>query len=416
MKRSPIHYTKECLITQMNHWILAIAAMTLFSVFSPDRLHLGFLLLLGIVPAFFYFLRIKANNFFVFFGLHLLPFISVMSVLFAYDSLILSLVTMAILLFHLIYSVKIKIKPTNVENPFVGPAAGVCLIAVFAFFHAHYGKVDISSYYIIALFIFLLVFFLYYFMDHYIWFVSVQKNSVDNISEKSLWIGGMKLLVAFVAITILSMLLLGDIEWLSYIASKIGAALTEILRFIIAFLNAHSNPEDALFDNIASGGGEGQMMPFAGSKTGSAWIVLEYIAIALVAIGLVWLIGYGLYLFFKMLWEGFHENKTKKVDFYFSEGDVREQIEIIQNKRLLRNIFAPKNSRDAARKVYKKYIIKHKELLVGPSDQSHLAPLTAGECCEKLDNPEAQAIYEKVRYSDQKISSADVKALKEKTK
>ena len=40
MQKSWIHYLKEILVTQMNHWILVMAALTILSVFSADNLHL----------------------------------------------------------------------------------------------------------------------------------------------------------------------------------------------------------------------------------------------------------------------------------------------------------------------------------------------------------------------------------------
>jgi len=95
---------------------------------------------------------------------------------------------------------------------------------------------------------------------------------------------------------------------------------------------------------------------------------------------------------------------------------VREQCEIIQNENIIKKLFSFRNNRDIARKAYKKFIIKHKEARIGDLEKDHLAPLTAGECCKKLARTDVQQLYEKVRYSDEKISSADVKALKEKTK
>ncbi len=413
MQKSWIHYTKELFVTQMNHWILVVAAMTVLSIFSTDASYIGYLLLLGIVPAFFYVLRLKVHHFFLFFFLHFLPF----SVLFLCQSNpVLWVLVLIILLFHFIYSVKAKIKPTNVENPFIGPVGGVCCIAACTLLQHYYGKLNISMYYTAILFAFLLVFFFYYFMDHYLWFVKVQKNSVDNVSEQSLWRGGIKQLLLFLCITCISMLLLHNVAWLSYLFSKAGMLLTFILRFLFSLINQDSNTDSIVYGDDASASDGGGDMMLVGEETAPVWIVLEYIAIGAMIIGLIWLISYGLYTFFRFLWKNFHQSKKTPLTEPFQEGDVREQCEIIQNKLYLKNFFTLKNNRDIARKTYKKFITKHKQELIGDLDKEHLAPLTAGECCEKLQHPDVQTIYEKVRYSEEKISSADIKVLKEKTK
>lgn len=413
MQKSWIHYTKEVFVTQMNHWILVVAALTLQSVFAAANLHVAFLLLLGVVPAYFYLLRLKTRHFSVFLLLHLLP---LCFLLLCKSDILLFLLTAAILIVHFVYSIKTKVKPAGVENPFIGPASGVCCIAVCALLHSKYGKIDIGGYYSIALFAFLLVFFLYYFMDHYVWFINVQKNSVDNVSEQSLWIGGLKQLFPFIGITAVCMLLLGNIEWLSFLVSKVGALGKMILRFLFSLISRNPNNETTVYDNMTSGSGDEGGTLLRGGESGIVWIVLEYIAIAATIIGLTWLVIYGIVNLFQFLRNAFYQNKSKQTELLVSGTDVREQCEIIQTENYFKKLFSLKNNRDIARKAYKKFIIKHKEALIGDLEKDHLAPLTAGECCEKLQRTDVQQLYEKVRYSDEKISSADVKALKEKTK
>jgi hypothetical protein len=120
--------------------------------------------------------------------------------------------------------------------------------------------------------------------------------------------------------------------------------------------------------------------------------------------------------FFRYLRTSFYQSKKSKTTLSFNGTDVREQCEIIETENYFKKLFTPRSPRDNARKVYKKFIIKHKQDLIGDLDKEHLSPLTAGECCDSLHCPEVYALYNKVRYSDEKISSADVKALKEKTK
>ena len=413
MQKSWIHYLKEILVTQMNHWILVVAALTILSIFSANNLHLGFLLALGIVPVYDYFLRLKTKRYVFFLSLHLVPFF----ILFlCKGSLLLCLVTAAILIFYLVYSIKTKISPVNVENPFIGPVAGVCCIAASFFFHGKYGKIDISNYYTIAFFIFLLVYFLYYFMNNYVWFVNVQKNSVDNISERSLWIGGLKQLLVFVAIASICMLCLMNFEWLSFVVSKIGQFFVIILRALISLLHFKEPTESLGYDETSQRSTDGGFFNLGQGDTSFIWLVLEKIAIVATVVFIIWFLLRNLYKFFQYLRMNFYQSKTQKTSLTFSGMDVREQCEIIQTESYFKKLFSPKSHRDTARKVYKKFILKHKQTLIGDLEKEHLSPLTAGECCEKLACPDVQKLYEKVRYSDEKITAADVKALKEKTK
>lgn len=413
MQKSWIHYLKEILITQMNHWILVMAALTILSVFSAKNLHLGFLLLLGIVPVYYYLLRQKTKRYFFFITLHLVPFLMLPL---CKGNLALLLVTAAIFVFYLIYSIKVKVTDVHVENPFIGPAAGVCCIAVCFFFHGKYGKVDISNYYMIAFFVFLLVYFVYYFMNNYVWFVNVQKNSVDNISEQSLWVGGLKQLLIFIGVTCVCMLSLIKIEWLSFVVSKIGQFGAFLLRLLFSLIRLKEPDTSITYGEQTSDANDGGLMNLAHGDTALIWIILEKIAITATIIGLSWLLIYSLWKFFRYLRNHFYHSQTKKTELTFDGTDIREQCEIIQTENYLKKLFTPRNNRDIARKVYKKFIIKHKQDLIGDLNKEYLSPLTAGECCEKLDCLEVQKLYEKVRYSEEKISASDVKSLKEKTK
>jgi len=414
MQKSWIHYSKELCITQMNHWILVVAAFTVLSIFSATNLHLGFLLSLGIIPVFYYVLRLKTKRYFFFILLHLVPF----GILpFCKENFVLLLVVAAVLVFYFVYSIKVKVTDVHVENPFIGPAAGVCTIAVCFFFHDKYGRIDIRNYYTIAFFVFLLVFFLYYFMENYVWFVTVQKNSVDNISERSLWIGGLKQLLIFVGVACVCMLSLINFEWLSFVVSKIGDFFVFLLRLLFSLITRKPPEEIINYDQVAQGGPEGGLLNFAHGNTSFILIILEKIAIAATIIGIGCFLVYSLYKFFRFLRKSFYQSKKpNRLHPTFNGTDVREQCEIIQTESYLKKLFTPRNHRDVARKVYKKYIIKHKQDLIGDLSKEHLSPLTAGECCERLDCLEVQKLYEKVRYSEEKISAADVKALKEKTK
>ena len=95
-----------------------------------------------------------------------------------------------------------------------------------------------------------------------------------------------------------------------------------------------------------------------------------------------------------------------------SRKDIRESCAIESTKKESTSRFGFLNNRQKIRKIYRTQIIKNKNNIIGDHNPEILERMTAKECCDILSADRLQLIYEKARYSNAEITSADVKAVK----
>ena len=103
------------------------------------------------------------------------------------------------------------------------------------------------------------------------------------------------------------------------------------------------------------------------------------------------------------------DNKSYRIQ---SGPDIRESCEIEQNDRTPRQRFGFLNNAEKIRKIYRKHVLKNEKNIVGEDGTRQLLYLTAKECCEKLSADCLKVAYEKARYSNESVTSEDVKAVK----
>lgn len=72
MDRKGIEVTRDLLVILMNHLIWIAGAVAVLGLFHKETTQLWLWILLGFVPVVLYFSRIRIQNFFLFFALHLL--------------------------------------------------------------------------------------------------------------------------------------------------------------------------------------------------------------------------------------------------------------------------------------------------------------------------------------------------------
>ena len=92
-----------------------------------------------------------------------------------------------------------------------------------------------------------------------------------------------------------------------------------------------------------------------------------------------------------------------------SKQDVREKctVERVLDRRKRHSLFL--SNREKIRKLYRSRIWKQKWFLIGDENPRKLEYLTATECCDKLSDNALKYVYEKARYSSEKITGEDVK-------
>ena len=408
MKHNMIKTGKELLVTQMNHWVLVAIAVTIMGLFGYENPQVWLWAVWGVIPVWLYMVRTKVQNFFLFFFLHVvLP----AAVIFLPMTLWVKLLILGITLFYVIWSVKIRLSEQTDESGVFAPAFSVVAIGAMSLIQGAFGQSGWDRYYMLAIFIYLISYFIYYFVSQYIRFLIVHESTTANIPEKAIFFSGMKQTLAYTAGGMLLLILTANIEWLSYVVSLIGNGLLAMIRFIVSFINfkAPETEQGTPAEQAPLGDMEGLM------EAGEAhifWIILEKILMAAVGIGFILLIVFAIVKGYQYLWTAFHKAGNQKEAEVQDGQDIRERCTIEKSKNASLQFFSFLNNRDKIRRVYRKRVLKSKDSIIGDLHSGELEYLTAKECCEKISADGLRAIYEKARYSEEQITAEDVRMVK----
>ena len=142
--------------------------------------------------------------------------------------------------------------------------------------------------------------------------------------------------------------------------------------------------------------------------------------IVVVCVGFVVLVVFAVVKGIQFLRNRFYQAKEKEGSELYNGQDIRESCAIEKRGKESPGWFAFLNNRERIRKIYRKQVLKHKDSIVGDRSVGALEYMTAQECCRKLPEEKDSAgalkdIYEKARYSEQDITSDDVRRIKKIT-
>ncbi len=411
MKRKIIEMGTELLAIQMNHWIFIVLAVTILGLFNVERPYLGLWVLFGLVPVFLYIVRVKVHNFFLFFLLHFALFIAVFVIP---AGLWIKLIMLTMVLIYAIWSIRIRLTSETSRTGLIVPLVAVIVIGALSLIQSTFIQKNWDKYYVLALFIYLICYFIYYFMSQYLHFLKVHATSTANIPEKAIFFSGIKQALFYTAGGMLVLLMTANIEWLSYVLSWLKQALIVVLRFLLSFMRGKEVEEITETIEQQAKPAEDMSGLMEGGETHIIWIILEKIVMAAMAVGVVVLIVFALVKGYQYLWKHFHKVRSKKVQEDTETLDIREKCEIEKNNGKAFSFLSFLNNRDKVRKVYRKQVLKYKSSIIGDLNSKELEFLTAKECCEKISADTLQAVYEKARYSEESVTADEVKLVKAK--
>ena len=135
-------------------------------------------------------------------------------------------------------------------------------------------------------------------------------------------------------------------------------------------------------------------------------IVLLCIAIV---IGFILFLYYVYYVIKGLEGSNFRKKKNEKLA---ENEDVREYCGFEKKSDKQAGNFIFRSNREKIRRLYRKKVAKHKQEIIGEKEPQHLNYLTAKECCDKLSEQKLKLAYEKARYSEETITTEDVKFAK----
>ena len=245
MKIGKIRFVNEILTEQMNHWMLFPLALIVggasrYLTGEGDSMLLAWVLC-SLFPFFFFLIRRAVT--------HLVPFVLLHLAVAAFSMLVpVSFPAGRILcilcaLGYLLYSHTLRLKHDELFSNGVHLPAGVGIAAFSAFF-VHYLEIrDWDDQSVIALIAVIALYFIIYYIDHYLNFLAVNESSAGFLPAAEMFHSGMGLVLAYTLLAAGILVLSSQFAWLAGILQPVKALLLRFLRFLLSGKGEESEEE-----------------------------------------------------------------------------------------------------------------------------------------------------------------------------
>lgn len=413
MNRKLIELCKQFLLIQMNHWVLVPVFVALLGLSGYPKPYMLLWFLMSAIPMYLYFVRSKIKNFFFFYLLHLV--VPALWIVLPNDNLWLKVLLGFLALFYIIQSICVKVAGKGNSAGAFLPLYAISIIGLSAVAHDFWGENTWDAAYLTAALIYLGCYFIHHFIEQYNYFISVNQFSASNIPELEIFTTGMKQTLTFSAAGLGVLFMTANLEWFSYIAVNLFRAFLAAVGFIYHLIFGNKQlPSQSAQEEVLETGAEEIL---AESENVSPilewfWKILEFLVMAALIIAVVCVFIYGIRKGYQFLRKHFTVSEPKQEQVMKSGRDIREAIAVDKEEHTGFKLFAFRDNTEKVRKLYKKYILKNKNAIIGESDAHNLDNLTAKECCDKLSAEGLRGVYEKARYSAVAITAEDIKLLK----
>lgn len=409
-----IEIVNEFLTEQMNHWMLFPLLLTVMGVVKKllgmGEPSLALWALCSLIPLAFFVFRCRVRNLLLF----LLAHLGTAALVFALSgqSVLTRLVCTACVIGYIIQSLLLRLKHSAIYSEGMPLVVGVVLSAVTALFQYYQGTRGWENYYNIALIGVIALYFIIYFMDHYLDFLSMNKSSAGFLPAAEMFHSGMGLVLGYTLAGVGILVLSTQFEWLAGILRPIGDLLLKFLRFLFS-RGSHSEEFSEIAPAEMPSGDMGGMGLPPAEEPFWFWQVLEVIAIVLFGAAVLVGIGVLLWKLFKLVQKymvfRYQDQEIQTGEAY----DFREKCEIVKDKdRKISGLFTALSPRERIRKLYKKKLTGASARM-DAQDKDSLGFHTAREWESKLDLSGMAELYEQARYSNREITGADVKRMKD---
>lgn len=409
MKQKRMEEGKGILAGLMNHWILAVAAVTLMGICQYRKPRMLVWIAAAILPAYLYEVRLRAKKIYLFFLLHLLPIALAVCIPL---ELPVKLIFVGLVVVHCIISIRNRLDQEFGEI-LVGPIGAVCTMGELSFFQKMYGSDNWDGYYMIVVGLYFACYFIHYFIQQYLHFILVNKSGTTKMPEREIFFAGIRQTAAYTIVGVLVLFLTANVEWVAYVLSLLKKGGVAVLQVLVSFLKKEE-PTTSSEIGFQGGSEMPEIMPQI-QQSSSGWEVLEFVVALILGIALMILLFQVLRKAWQYLWDRFHEVSEKSAELN-TKQDVRESCfaEKTEKEKASRDSFL--SNRGKVRRAYKKQVLKKKEAIVGAGDVRELEHLTAKECCEKISAENLQTVYEKARYSRETVTAEDIRKIQAERK
>lgn len=409
MKKEKVLMLQELLVTQMNHWILFLLAITVLGIIGADKPVLWKWAVCSLVPLLFAIVRRYSNHFLLFLVSHLLPVafvIMVPSVAWMEKAALVLLISG-----YVAYSFYLRIKTEERLDVALNPAAAVGMVGIGLLLQHYQGIQEWESYYVLPIIIFLGLYFIQLYLEQYLHFMIVNDSSKGRIPEKQMFRSGITLVIIFSAAVMVVLLLTSDIRWVGEIASALKMILIWLLRLLIK--GREVTEEVPMEEQEVVPKQDTGWMPVEDAEPSMFWLILEKIVIVLVYVALIALCLWAIYALVTFLYNRFQHTLDKENDEPDVVSDVREKCEVERFRKERKPLFEFLSTRERIRRMYKKEVWAARMQLVKDQSPALLKRMTAKECGEAMEREGLAKAYEKARYSEEECTGEDIRRAKE---
>ena len=408
MKRNGIILLRELLVTQMNYWALFPVMLTLLilsGVMQENAAQvLLWCLIMSFLPFALYFLRQYLTSPAIFMALHIGIVVFLHMVL--GGSGMIRFVSVGMGVVFIANSLYLRLRFDTYEDKALSPV-GAVLIAGGCFFLLQYqGQAQWKGLVCFLLIMVLCLYFLVYYIDKYLSFLSVNEGSAGHIPEREIFRSGMKLALGYTLLGALFLFLTADVTWLRAVTELLKQVLVAFVSIIIyLFMSMDGNMEPR---QIQGGQGGGPLFPNDASESYWLWNALTVIALLAIGIGLTAAAYKGIRSAIRYLrgnWDS--DFKEEKPHQETENTDKRERLQT-DGFRRRRGRLLPEllSVNERVRRLYRKQALR-----LG-TDSERLRRITARECAGELQMPVMGETYEKARYSGQECTAAELRRMK----
>ena len=418
MRKDRIVLLREFLITQMNHWIFFLVAITLYGLIGLPTVSLWKWIVLSMVPYVFFLVRKYTDQFIIFIGSHVFV-IGLFYLLMPKDPLA---EYVALILYAIVYagiSFYLRIRTQHRQDEGLNPIAAVVGATVGLFIQNHFGNGQWDNYYPVPIILFVGCYLIQLYLERYLYFVKVNEVGKGHIQEKAMFQTGIKTVVLFTVFSMAVVSMTGNINWVSQILNLFKKLLLKLFWLIGLFIDDElevgvADEEDMrYFEADTQSTGE----KLGGGETGVVWEFLEKAGAVIFGIAIA---AFAIFVIYKLItslhkWFQGGSKRAKVLDKEDENyGDVRERLVTEKKVKERKSPFEFLSTKERIRRVYKKEVWARRSWLVADGSPAFLRVMTAKECGEKMERYALAEAYEKARYSDEECTSEDFRHAKEK--
>lgn len=416
-----IEFLSEFLTQQMNHWMLFTVVLIVLggaseylAIRKPDLL---MWVCCSVLPLLTFLIRWKVSGFFPFTLCNLM--VLALTLVIPAENIVSRILCVACGLGYICYSYNLRLKS---DSPFSSPFAPVLGIGSSVFgiiFLNQVASISWDSYFVFTLIICFALYLIIYYLNHFLGFLAVNASSTGSIPASEIFRSGMTLVTGFTLLGTIVLLLTMNLAWLKPVLDVLKQGLFIVLRFLVSLLPEEQEGETVIEQAVQGGNNSGGMM-LPVEEPSLFWQIMEVICVVAFVCAALYVLIRVLFRIMRFLQERFQTGFRQKSRNIKESGtqDIREKCSLAGNAEASgreHRLFDFLNPGERVRRLYKKKLQGASIPLV-KGEHKKLGLYTAREAEKSLGICGMAAVYEKVRYSGERIVQEDVRRMKEACK